>query len=279
MYKVMTIALFMISCTKQSPAPQKWNDWVQSRKTSFQKKISTPSAVQFLYLPEVAPLFYLNNKSGKFKLSNSRLGSDDIAYKVNFQDESLLDQSGQTLSSKDIPYQVNEHIFIKTVFMPEEKKVRVFLYDLNKKDLAKKRKRHFFSYSKSGVLGARYQSLAQIRTARFQRSDGTTRDFNVMGKLKLENGNLFSVYAEPGQKEKTVMLMFRDQTNGKNTYGAGRYLYVDLPAAPKDLKNGDLVELDFNFSFNPPCAVSKGYHCPLPQDFANFKIQFGEKYL
>jgi len=163
--------------------------------------------------------------------------------------------------------------------MPEENQARIFLYDLEKKDLAKKRKRAFFDYNVSGKLKATYSKLDQIETAKFQRSDGSSRDFKILGTLKTDNGSTFTVYAEPEQKDPFIMLMFRDTTNGQSTYGAGRYLYVDLPSSPSKLKNGETVELDFNYTFNPPCAVSKGYHCPLPQDFANFKIENGEKYL
>lgn len=52
-------------------------------------------------------------------------------------------------------------------------------------------------------------------------------------------------------------LLFRDTTNGKETYGAGRFLYLD----PAD-ENGE-VELDFNRAFNPPCALTVHAACPV----------------
>jgi uncharacterized protein len=48
-----------------------------------------------------------------------------------------------------------------------------------------------------------------------------------------------------------------DATSGKQTYGAGRFLYVDLPKA-------DHIEVDFNEAFNPPCAFTDFATCPLP---------------
>ncbi len=60
-----------------------------------------------------------------------------------------------------------------------------------------------------------------------------------------------------------VFLPFSDATSGQDTYGGGRYLLdtiksADLGAAP----DGRTV-LDFNFAYNPSCAYSARYICPL----------------
>lgn len=51
--------------------------------------------------------------------------------------------------------------------------------------------------------------------------------------------------------------MFRDLTNGMETYPAGRYLVAEPP------ENGQ-VWLDFNRAYNPPCAFTEFATCPLP---------------
>lgn len=64
-----------------------------------------------------------------------------------------------------------------------------------------------------------------------------------------------------GQKkyEDYLFLPFKDFTNGRETYGGGRYL---------DMKttDGDTVELDFNYCYNPYCAYSDGWSCPIPPE-------------
>lgn len=55
-----------------------------------------------------------------------------------------------------------------------------------------------------------------------------------------------------------IFLVFGDHTNGRETYGAGRFLY----AGPVDA-NGHTV-VDFNQSYNPPCALNAYSTCPLP---------------
>ncbi len=54
-----------------------------------------------------------------------------------------------------------------------------------------------------------------------------------------------------------LFLPFTDTTNGATTYSGGRYLDMTIPA-----KNN--IELDFNMAYNPYCAYSGGYSCPIP---------------
>ncbi|MEZ0396625.1 MAG: DUF1684 domain-containing protein [Anaerolineales bacterium] len=57
--------------------------------------------------------------------------------------------------------------------------------------------------------------------------------------------------------EKGIYLSFKDETNGKTTYGGGRELEAELP-------RGGKVVLDFNLTHNPPCAYTYFATCPLP---------------
>jgi len=79
-------------------------------------------------------------------------------------------------------------------------------------------------------------------------------DFKVKGKsCRLAATRLL----EPGVGEKDVELFFTDATTGKESYGVGRYL--DPQARP----DGRYV-LDFNKCYNPACAYSEHYNCPIP---------------
>ena len=66
---------------------------------------------------------------------------------------------------------------------------------------------------------------------------------------------LDAILEAPGDRE--LFVMFSDATSGKQTYGAGRFLYVGLPTA-------DRIEVDFNEAYNPPCAFTDFATCPLP---------------
>jgi uncharacterized protein (DUF1684 family) len=73
--------------------------------------------------------------------------------------------------------------------------------------------------------------------------------------------------------ETDLFVIISDGTTGKETYGAGRYLYV----APPD-KNGKVV-IDFNKAYSPPCAFTNYATCPLPppQNRLTLRIEAGEK--
>jgi uncharacterized protein (DUF1684 family) len=54
-----------------------------------------------------------------------------------------------------------------------------------------------------------------------------------------------------------LFIPFRDATSGKETYASGRY--IDL----RENTTG-MYELDFNRAYNPSCAYSEGFSCPVP---------------
>ena len=72
-------------------------------------------------------------------------------------------------------------------------------------------------------------------------------------------------------------LPFRDTTSGKDTYGAGRYLDNHRPALQQ--LAADKFKIDFNFAYNPYCAYSAHYSCPLPprENWLSVPIEAGEK--
>jgi len=96
---------------------------------------------------------------------------------------------------------------------------------------------------------------------------GTTLQVaNVMGQLIDEPNPGLAVFERDGQtislqavlEGDRLFFIFADRTSGRETYGLGRFLYADLPG------DDDTVTLDFNQSYNPPCAFSAYTTCPLP---------------
>lgn len=71
-----------------------------------------------------------------------------------------------------------------------------------------------------------------------------------------------------------LFLPMKDLTAPAETYGGGRYM--DLSTA--DFQNGK-VRIDFNRLYNPYCAFSDGWNCPIPpkNNHLNIHIEAGEK--
>ena len=67
-----------------------------------------------------------------------------------------------------------------------------------------------------------------------------------------------------------LFLPFTDLTNGDQTYGGGRYIDLRIPG-------GNTIIIDFNKAYNPSCAYSHSYSCPIPpaENDLNIKIEAG----
>lgn len=106
---------------------------------------------------------------------------------------------------------------------------------------------------------------------------------NVLGATYAEKSPATLVFDVGGKtfrldavnEEGTIdwFVIFGDRTNGRETYGGGRFLYVTPPAA------GAAAVIDFNKSYNPPCVFSPYATCPLPpsQNKLAVRIEAGEK--
>lgn len=86
------------------------------------------------------------------------------------------------------------------------------------------------------------------------------------------NGNAYKL--DPQTSGNRFFIIFADETNGKETYGAGRFLYVDGPDS-----SSNKFTLDFNKAYNPPCAFTEYATCPLPpkDNYLKLEIEAGEK--
>ncbi len=105
---------------------------------------------------------------------------------------------------------------------------------------------------------------------------------NILGQSEAMPSPGFATFTLGGQEirlegvledpqAEQLFFIVRDQTSGKQTYPAGRFLYADLP------KEGRIV-LDFNKAYNPPCAFTAFATCPLPppQNWMPVRVEAGE---
>jgi len=60
-----------------------------------------------------------------------------------------------------------------------------------------------------------------------------------------------------------LFLPFIDATAGTETYGGGRYVLDTIKGADLGLSSSGRLIIDFNFAYNPSCAINEHYVCPL----------------
>ncbi len=111
---------------------------------------------------------------------------------------------------------------------------------------------------------------------------GKKKTFQLYARAKCKtSGKSFSValFQHAGMSThpihgKKLFLPFKDETNGDLTYGGGRYM--DLS---KDNIVNNQLKIDFNRCYNPWCAYSDGFNCPIPPRENEIPLQIlaGEK--
>jgi len=107
---------------------------------------------------------------------------------------------------------------------------------------------------------------------------GEARTVIVIGYVELKKDdtvyklNIYKGFSRTG--EQYYSIWFTDKTTGKETYGVGRYLDFELNA-----DSGFVYSIDFNKAYNPYCAYTPRYSCPIPreEDYIDMAIEAGEK--
>ncbi len=107
-------------------------------------------------------------------------------------------------------------------------------------------------------------------------STGTVRRMQLVGVLEftLQGQKMtLGAFVEDGTREiSTLFVPFADQTTGKETYSAGRYLDLHPTVT-------GYYTIDFNRAYNPYCAYNSSYECPFPPPSNRLKVPIpaGEK--
>jgi uncharacterized protein (DUF1684 family) len=133
---------------------------------------------------------------------------------------------------------------------------------------------HSYALNEDFRLRAEYRPYESPRVVHVETViEGLEYKPQAPGKLHFNIGSQafeLEAYAA-GEK---LFLIFGDQTSGRDTYPAGRFLYTELPDA-----NGMTV-LDFNKAYNPPCAFNAFATCPVasPRNRLHTRITAGELY-
>lgn len=141
----------------------------------------------------------------------------------------------------------------------------------------------FYSPNPSWKVKARFERTIDEQPFDMPTYSGRSARYQQYGKLTFErNGETFTLPVYQNLRLITsqkyfdyLFLPFKDLTNDVTTYGGGRYI---------DLKTGDIgsdgtITIDFNKCYNPWCAFSDGFNCPIPPEGNHLQtaVKAGEK--
>jgi len=118
---------------------------------------------------------------------------------------------------------------------------------------------HYFPDRADWSVDARFEPYEPVRKIPIVNILGMEIEMDSPGALVFDKDGkswrLDAVLEEPGDQQ--LFVMFADATSGRETYGAGRFLYTPLP------RDGH-VRVDFNRAYNMPCAYTMFATCGLP---------------
>lgn len=140
----------------------------------------------------------------------------------------------------------------------------------------------FYPFNEAFIITASMEVLKDEPVFQMITSSGKKKEAQKYVKVRFTyNGQSFELYGYQLTRLKKskeyadhFFIPFKDSTTGNTTYAAGRYL--DFNAG--DIKDGKLV-IDFNKAYNPYCAFTDGYNCPVPPKENTLKmvVAAGEK--
>lgn len=121
---------------------------------------------------------------------------------------------------------------------------------------------NYFSINKDYRVTGTLTKLTEQNKTDLEMTDGGYYGFVHYGNVKFNVNNedvVLQVYEFPSRKPPAtaIFLPFKDATTGKETYGGGRFMIVNIP------KGKDIV-VDFNHAINPICVYDPDHACPVP---------------
>lgn len=139
-------------------------------------------------------------------------------------------------------------------------------------------KLNYYSINQAYRIIADFEKFPLQENMQINTSTGVTRVFKKHGKATFQLSNslheLLVLKSTDRLTADVLFIPFTDETSGRETYGAGRYLDAEMSST-----NNSKIIIDFNTAYNPYCAYNPTYECPLPpkENMLTIKIEAGEK--
>ncbi len=120
---------------------------------------------------------------------------------------------------------------------------------------------NYFPVNPELKVGARFTKFTSPQTILLATSVGMEQKYLRYGQFDFSiqdtRCKLLAFKSAEREERESLFVPFRDKTSGSESYPAARYL--DIPE-----EQGSEYTIDFNLAYNPYCAYSEDYVCPLP---------------
>lgn len=155
---------------------------------------------------------------------------------------------------------------------------RIVLFDQAREDAKTYKGGDWFDYDTDLVFEPKFTPGETMEERLIETERGLKRLFYLAGnvRIKIEEAAFdLPLYATTNDPENIdyLFVSFTDETTGEESYGVGRYLdFTEIGAFPPKK-----IRVDFNRAYNPYCARSPHYNCPLALVDLPVALRAGEK--
>jgi uncharacterized protein (DUF1684 family) len=237
--------------------------WLKEGKNTFGSDAANDIVVP--KVPARAGEFMLANGVVTFRTPHAKTFSVDGAPISSIELKTDLDEQPTIVRVGSLSFQI----------IKREDKLGVRIKDREHPDRANFRGLEYFPTNPKWRIEARFEPYNPPRAIPILNVLNIETDEPSPGAVAFEvGGKTYRLDAITERGEKQFFMIFADDTRGKETYGAGRYLYIDPPDA------NNRIVIDFNKAYSPPCAFTNYATCPLPpqQNILPVRIDAGEKF-
>jgi len=175
-----------------------------------------------------------------------------------------------------------ENILVNTIEQSRANKIAEFI-DPNKSPLDAEELKTFkgiafFPFDENYKVKATLVKMADMPEFDMPHSLNRTYKYQKFGEVNFmlfEKKFTLPIYTNDRlKKDSSLFFSFTDLTNGKQTYGGGKYIDVHYDGVSNE------IEIDFNESYFPYCAYSHRYSCPIvpSENHIDMEVLAGEKF-
>jgi len=280
-------AIVLLATAALAAAPSPETAWQASLKDDNKDWATAPHAIlkiqdaAYLHDGQSATLEGMKGKPESYRwVAGDRAGV--LIARVT-QGKPMIVKDGKTYSEADIDkgIPVDTGIDVRGMTTQVEAGVigaRFFVYNQKNPAALAFKGVKYFPYDPAFAVQAAFTPDAKKQARVFRTSRGTSKAFYRVGEAAFTlKGRRFTLpfYADTNDSGKidTMSAFFTDDLTGKGAYGSGRYVDVDKFGAfpPKE------IAIDFNYAYNPNCALSPFYTCPVARDDLAIAITAGER--
>jgi hypothetical protein len=150
-------------------------------------------------------------------------------------------------------------------------------FDARRKELLEFKQLAYFAPDPRFAVTAKVERLAAPDPIKLATTRGLTKSFVRYAMLRFElDGTRYTLTAfrPAGSTGRELFVPFRDATSGNETYGAARFIDLEEPD-----RGASMLTLDFNEAYNPLCAYSPAWNCPIPppENILKVSVTAGER--